>query len=93
MAEGELNLTVKMSVLARRSGFGEDPQLDESAISHLVTAIGTPQGALWDLGQRWTRNYCETWAVLVPAREVTARSKEQDSSVGPENTMIKTFED
>ena len=92
MAGGELSLTLKMGVSARQRALG-DPWLNQSAIKHLVTVIGTPEGALWEQGQRCTWNHWEVWAILVPAREVAARSKELASAVGTEISMIKTFED
>lgn len=92
MAGGELSLTLKM-VLASGSALDNDPWLELSAVNHLVTIVGTPQGMLWEQGNRWTRNHWETWAVLEPSREVEAGSMEQGSSVETESFTIKSFED
>ena len=90
VAEGKLSLTLKMGALAKQGGFC---RWNKAAIEHLVKVIGTPRGALWEQGHRRTSSYGETWAVLVPAREVAASSQEQKASVGTETSMVKTFED
>ena len=90
MAEGELALTLKMVVDAKK---GRRWCWNKSAIEHLVKVIGTPRGALWEQGHRWTPSYWETWAALVPAHEVTTRFKEQNPSSTTASPTIKTIED